>query len=273
MSYDNFLIFKSKQTEPFNNIALVDKYLESVYGTYGDHDWDKYYDVHFIAIHQFPIELILELLNYHMHGNEYYTHTLLHIEIIKYVYSIWNKYDNISYFDKPLTYPHNELYEYCYTIKQTLLYFTKCTKEQYITKLKQPSECVKSMYGPFWLYGYFPLLDCDDGILHFLSIAFLDDGQDTFMYGIYQMEPTRLSYFMMQMVELLTKHSELDKQYPRMNCTVRYKCFDLDDGGTGALGQFEKILEKLEMNGINLLAKLEIAGYHKLCNSMKKFGH
>lgn len=253
-----------------HSLDKLNDFFESIYSNNDDESL-SWYDLNHKAFIDFPIKIIIDVINNHISGEHFYEYRTMNYEIIKYIYSIWNTYANIPYINKPKVYPHNELYECIFTIKEILLFLSKCTKQQYIKKIKSSSYPFKSrMYYSHWLYCYFPLLDdCHSKMIHFLNYVFLDDAQDSFMFGLYCMNPNNLFNFMIDMIPLIENKND-NKTSTGLSVLDSNVCFDIIDSGTGANWQFMMIIKKLKKHNYDLLNHPNIQKYSEKYNIDKR---
>jgi hypothetical protein len=141
-------------------------------------------------------------------------------EITKYVYNNWSN-DMIC----------NEVD----MIKNYLIKIANQTQEEYDNTINE-SRHKHGNYGAWWLYTYYPLIDCTgDLILKLIRIAYINDVQDNLMDGIYLMDCHKLFPFLKKL--LLTLHENDENG------------FNIFSDGTGAWIQLYRILEKLSDSG------------------------
>jgi hypothetical protein len=149
--------------------------------------------------------------------------SILYIEIVKFFYSIWNKNDNDP-----------RLQNIINIITEHLIKTSNLSKDEYNEKLnKHDAGCIKGSslrYYTWWLYVFYPLLpNSTELILKLIEITYLDDAQDSLLYGIYQMKKEQLIEFFPLFIERV--------------CTFR--CFNPTSTGTGAKKQVERIWKKI----------------------------
>ena len=217
---------------------------------FGNNDENlKYMDLNFMHIHHYPSELLLKLIQMSFETREH-PGSYVNIEIVKYIYSIWDKSDN-----------SDELSKWINTIKNHLIETANMNSDEYYDILENPknpryNQSKHYIYYTWWLYVYYPLIqDGEELILKLIDFAYLDDAQDMLMYGIYQMKPSRLNIFMKKfLIKLWDQYNELHN----MGTRKLNPCFNIWSNGTGAWSQIIDILKKLYRAGYNLLENPEL---------------
>lgn len=102
-------------------------------------------------------------------------------EILKLIYHYWPLYMNCPYEQRPRVFPHCDLYQALYTIKDTLLMMGTLSREQIMKMCKQKH----TPYLNFQLLGCLPLLDNGVVILeHITQIAGYADAEEFIYYAM-----------------------------------------------------------------------------------------
>jgi len=247
-SYQKYLIFKSKydmtkdkyyidavkyghfDIKDFDDEHILYVYIQSHYEKNGDTQDDRYYDINFNIIRNF----ITILTNY------------LYIEVVKYMYYIWNK-PNIS----------DNIRQKIDIIKNHLIETANLSKKEFediIYNPKNPKyKWRQHGYYTSCLYVYYPLLDnWQDLIIKLINVVpRLSDAQDMLMYGIYQVDSEKLFPFMKVFLETLMARDHFSHD-------TWTGCFDITCEGIGALQQFVLIVNKLRDDGYNFLENIDI---------------
>jgi hypothetical protein len=228
---------------------ILNKYLESKYDQDNDQDDNRYYDLQFNILRDFPTSFIREIMEVNFNSRRVCYKDFLHIELVKYTYHIWNDRSH-------------ELYDIVDRISSHLVEVANMSSEQYYdilhNKDNQKYDSGKHyMYYTWWLYAYYPLLeDGEELILKLIKFAYLEDAQDMLMYGIYQMEHCRLFNFTKKFMVALDEASKVGRG-----------CFDLFTSGTGATGQFKRIIDKLKERDYDILNDKEIEYLYRFTDS------
>ena len=233
----------------YDELYLLETFLNTRYGD--DNDQTKYYDLEFRIMHDFPEEFLLKLVQLNFEGRNICYKTLVHIEIVKLLYHVWGKDSIYS--------------ETINKIEEHLIETVNMDPEEYYDILYNKSNPRYDrdrnyVYYSWWLYCYLPLMEnSDELILKLVDLVYLEDAQDMLLYGIYQMNVTKLS-------QLVKKFMlAVDEQYEKRRLTKHTKpiCFELFCGGTGAWGQMERILKKLYINGYDLISDPDLQKLYK----------
>ncbi|XWV24997.1 putative ORFan [Tupanvirus deep ocean] len=216
--------------------------------------FEKYYDLNFNILRCFPKEYVLELLEKNFEDRSICYNNLVHIELVKYTYHIWNNYVGKECSD--FTYPENEFCKLINKINDHLFEVANMDEKEYYDILRNDENPrfdrkKNYIYYTWWLYAYFPLMDnAENLILKLVDFVYLNDAQDMLLYGIYQMQPSRLAPFMKDLMLKLFQQ-EVDHATGKRVCG---ECFYMWCGGTGAWSQIIRILGKLYNNGFDLMA-------------------
>lgn len=148
--------------------------------------------------------------------------SVLYIEVVKYFYSIWNSTANEPRFQNIID-----------TISKHLYETANLTQQEYIHRSnEQNCGIIKTSlrYYTWWLYVFYPLLpNSTELILKLIEVVYLDDAQDSLLYGIYHMKKEQLKEFMPHF----------------LNKLERCRCFDPNSVGTGASHQIAMIMNKI----------------------------
>lgn len=227
--YQKYLVFKDEYNtkeqknfdftnfsqKEYREIYILNKFLESKY-----HNNDKYYDMEFNIIRHFPSDTLKNFMDLYFNTQKICYEYFLNIEIVKYIYNMWNNTEH-------------ELYCIVGNIKNHLIEVVNMYEYNNISH----------KYYTWWLYAYFPLLeDGENMILRLIKFVYLNDTQDMLMYGIYQIGPDRLyRFFKNFMITLYAVN------------TVTGNGFELMDSTTGALSQFEMVAKKLYRAGYEII--------------------
>lgn len=234
------------------------------YREYPRIDEDKFHDLNFNIIRIFPKELVLEWISQDFDGRNICYHSCLHIEVVKYIYYIWNDYVELS--EEDLSYPDKELCHEIHRIKNHLIETANMDPKEYYDILENKSnprynQKKNYIYYTWWLYVYYPLLDnFEELILKLINFVYLSDAQDMLLYGIYQIEPQKLSIFIKKfMLTLWQQDEDRCNQHAARYFTIYCRpCFCLWDSATGAWTEMIRILKKLYDNGYDLLSDPEL---------------
>ncbi|AUL79329.3 putative orfan [Tupanvirus soda lake] len=215
--------------------------------------FNKYYDLNFNILKNFPKEYVLDLLEKNFESRSICYSNLVHIELVKYTYQIWNYY--IGKESNHFLYPENELCKLINKIKYHLLEVANMSEKEYYDILRNDenprfNRKKHYIYYTWWLYAYYPLMEnAEDLILKLIDFVYLNDAQDMLLYGIYQMDPIRLAPFMKKFMLKLFQQ-EIDQISGTRTCS---ECFCMWSSGTGAWSQMVRILGKLHKNGFDLM--------------------
>ena len=234
--------FKEAEFDEFYKMNL---FFEKFYDD--DETFEKEYDLSYCMIKDFPDDIINSLIEANLNTRSICYKHHLHIELVKYIYRIWNDQDNYSF---------NILTK----LKNHLIETATMDKEEYYDILKNPNNKLyypnrNYIYYSWWLYCFYPLLENgEELILKLIDFVYLEDAQDMLMYGIYQMDCNKLYSFFKKFVLALHKQKQSMEQKP---------CFYLFETGTGAFGQFDRIKNKLHENGYNILDDPDLQEIYK----------
>ena len=240
--YLEYLEFKNTYTfdsdsdfvnfEDIDDNYILDKYLEKYYDISSDDYSQKYYDLSYNILRGFPTDVLKNIMELNFETRKVCYKTLLHIEIVKYIYHIWDNKEH-------------ELHFIVNKIKNHLIETANMDPVEYYDKNNPKYNRDKHyIYYTWWLYCFYPLLeDGDDLIIKLVNFVYLEDAQDMLMYGIYQMESKKLYNFFKKLLIALHNRTLTDAK----------GCFDMFESGTGALGQFTMIIDKLNSSDCNIL--------------------
>src|SRR5690242_7178570 len=96
--YLDAIKYKCYKKADFDDNYILNIYLEKFYGNiYGD-DEDKYYDLEFNIIRNFPKDVLKDIIEINFNTRNICYKYYLHIEIVKFIYFIWNDHQNELYF-------------------------------------------------------------------------------------------------------------------------------------------------------------------------------
>jgi hypothetical protein len=233
--------YKEEFSKHNKELWILNKFLETKYADLlSDENDIQYHDLQFRIMDGWPVRFMLRLLKVNFESRDICYLQTLHIEVVKYIFSIWDKYADLPY--QRRTFPHGELYQSISLLKNHLIEAANFDPDEYNRILRDPKHPRFNpdkhyRYYTWWLYCYFPLINNgDELILRLIRFAKLEDAQDMLMFGIYQIQdPKRLASLMIQLI------TDVDKS------------FDFTQSGTGALRQSIKIFRKLYQAGYNLL--------------------
>ncbi|AYV84558.1 MAG: putative orfan [Hyperionvirus sp.] len=221
MSYIKFLNHKEQK-----DIEILEDFLKTEYGP--DRDDKKYYDITFRIMTDFSIDMLDDLISAYFNEPQICYTMYLHIELVKYIYAIWND-------------ESHKLYHWVTAIKTHLVKTANLSRDELYDVMQRRERGSSALFYTWWLYVYYPLVpDAENLMLKLTKIARFNDAQDMFMYGIYQMEPKRLYHFMKNWLPSLYEIEPL------------LMCFDPLCSSTGALDQLKMIADKLNAAGMRL---------------------
>lgn len=207
-----------------NHLSTINEYLFNKYDRKDDCiiEEDEYFDLNKCFIKSLNKEVILDVSIQILLNGEF-LFSILYIEVVKYFYSIWNSPDNDPRFQSIIN-----------IISKHLIETSNLTSQEYNQKLNERNagdiKGVSFRYYTWWLYVFYPLLpNANQLILKLMEIVYLDDAQDSLLYGIYQMKKEQLIDFFPYFLHHLNT----------------FRCFDPNSTGTGAKKQMELIRKKI----------------------------
>jgi len=174
---------------------------------------DKSTDLNYLEINNcilkdFPLEEQCKFISRFVPNAYRYSCDTDH-EIIRLVYLLWDNYMHVSYENRLKTYPHNEIYESLYSIKQELRSMKDMDyKKQMDLGEKYPN---KSSYYNWHLLGFLPLLG-DKGlpILRNIIKQRYSDAEDMLLFGIYHYNPKEFNGELKSILLHWYKHKNID---------------------------------------------------------------
>lgn len=136
---------------------------------------DRYFDLGFTIIHDFPSQIILPLVSNYVHQPDITVHYYTNIEVIKYIYSNWR----------------NKSFD---VIKKIKSHLHSITTAEHIS---------------WWLCCFLPLLhNGKDLILTLIRRFHLFDTQHLLLYGIYHIDVPSLGVFFKDFLIELNKQNQ-----------------------------------------------------------------
>jgi hypothetical protein len=226
-------------------------YDDPIYYKRYHYDNSKDYDIEHIHITDFPKELVLELLMDNFNERSICYVYILHMELVKFTYKLFRNEIIDPFYDEYKKILTNHLEEICtmpYEIYNDIM--MNSNNDRY-------NRGKHYHYYTWWLYCYIPLVfhgdNLENKLLHLIDIAYLDDGQDMLMYGLFMINDINQLYNLTKKMILA-----LEQQNKIRATTDRRVCFNMFSSGTGAFYQLKDIIDKLNKSGLNLLGDADL---------------
>lgn len=228
---------KKKKKKIYGKNYLIEKYLTKKY----ERNYkEKYYNLEYNIIRHFPKNKLLKWLETDFESRKICYIPLLHIELVKFVFSIWHTKDT-------------EFGLYVEKIKTHLIDMVNMSREECYDILKNEKNPKfnperNTIHYTFWLNPYFVLFDNgEELIMKLIDLVNLDGAQEDLLYGIYQMSVERLAPFIKKILIRLWQQDE------GMIKNVSEPCFSYF-----AVHEISMILRKLYKNGYDLINDPEV---------------
>jgi len=236
--YDEFISHKKKNyNEDAKNLIDSDDYLNDfLYEKYHyprSNFITKKYDLNYNIIRDFPKKKILRWLEVTFKSPRirYDDTTELHLELIKFIFYIWDKNDDEDYV------------LYIQKIKSHLIELVNMSANEYndiITDIENPKYSIKNyFYNKFWLYSCCVLMDnCEDLIIKLIDIIDLKDSEYDLLYGLEQIDIGRLFILCKKIMLVIKQQNNFDRE----------PCFEIENSSG-----FSNLLLKLCKNGYDVI--------------------
>lgn len=205
----------------------------------------RYYDLNFSHLHNFPLNLTIGLCLSNLYTRNVAYNYYLHIEVVKFMYSIIPKYKTYTDIDiQHLNYPDNEYAKlvklYIKNISETaMLDSNEYDNIMYDNSNPNYNPKRNSTCYTWWLYCYYPLIDNGlNLLLKLVKFIYINGLQSPLLYGIYQMNSNDIEKFIKPL--LTTCFTKYNRSY------ITRQCFYMD---SGAYSEIKDILIKLYKDG------------------------